>query len=157
MAKILTAYFSAEGTTRQVAERLASAVNADLFEIVPETPYSRADLNYTNPFARCNREKFTNRDVPLRGTAENFDTYDVVLIGFPIWYAGAPNAVNSFAKAYDWTGKKIALFATSGGSPIGKTKEKFLPYLNGKGTLLDAKLFRPSASEEELKRWAEEL
>lgn len=157
MTKILVAYFSAEGTTRKVAEKLSAVLGADLFEIRPSEPYTAADIKWTIPLSRCNREKVLKRPVPSEGTIGNFDEYDTVFIGFPIWYGGAPNIITTFAKKYDFTGKKIALFATSGGSPIGKTAEKFEPALNGKGTLLGAVLFKADASEEELKQWFENL
>ena len=136
--KTLVAYFSAEsGRTAGVAEKLAAAIGADLFEIKPEKPYSAADLNYMNPISRCNREFFGKKDVPVEGKIENFAEYEKVLIGFPIWYGCAPNVVNSFCSGYDFTGKKVALFATSGGSGIGKTKEKLQPFVKGAG-ILDA-------------------
>lgn len=137
--KTLVVYFSAErGTTAKVAQEIAKSVDADLFEIKPEKPYTAADLKWTNPVARCNREKIGKKDVPVVGTIENFTDYDTVYIGFPIWYACAPNVVNTFCKRYDWTGKTIHVFATSGGSGIGKTAEKLQPYVSG-GTIADAK------------------
>lgn len=133
--KTLIAYFSAEGTTAKVARDLASKIEADLFEIRPEKPYSAADLKWTNPVARCNREKIGKKDVPVVGTIDNFAEYDTVYIGFPIWYGCAPNVVNTFCKGYDWTGKNIIAFATSGGSGIGKTAEKLQPYVKGAKSL----------------------
>lgn len=139
--KILIAYFSAEKKrTASVAlslkEFLANkatdkAADVDVFEITPETPYTSADLRWVNPLARCNREKFTGKDVPVSGTVSNWEQYDVVFLGFPIWYGCAPNVVNTFCKAYDWSGKKVYAFATSGGSGIGNTAEKLKPYLKG--------------------------
>ena len=133
--KTLIAYFSAEGTTAKVARDLASKIEADLFEIRPEKPYSAADLKWTNPVARCNREKIGKKDVPVVGTIDNFAEYDTVYSGFPIWYGCAPNVVNTFCKGYDWTGKNIIAFATSGGSGIGKTAEKLQPYVKGAKSL----------------------
>lgn len=129
--KTLVAYFSAQGHTKRIAEDLAWIIGADLFEIVPEVPYTAADIKWTNPLSRCNKEKIGKKDVPVTGKIENFGDYEAIYIGFPIWYYGAPNVVNTFCKAYDWTGKKVALFATSGGSDIGKTIEKLQPYVNG--------------------------
>ena len=103
--------------------------------------------------SRCNKEKFGKKDVPVEGTVESFDAYDEVLIGFPIWYGCAPNVVNTFCKAYDWTGKKVAAFATSGGSGIGKTRDKLQPYVNG-AEVLDAVRV---ADIDEIKAWAESL
>ena len=136
----LVVYFSAEaGTTAKVAKDLAKKIGADLFEIKPEIPYSKADLRYINPLARCNREKFGNKDVPVAGRIENLSQYDTVYIGFPIWYGAAPNVVNTFCKGYDWKGITIHAFATSGGSGIGKTAEKLEPYVKG-AVSVDAKL-----------------
>lgn len=154
--KTLVAYFSAEsGRTASVAESLASAIGADLFEIKPEKPYSASDLNYMNPLARCNREHIARKNVPVSGRVVNFEQYDTVLIGFPIWYGCAPNVVNTFCKEYDFTGMKVAVFATSGGSGIGKTAEKLSPYVSG-ATVSDAKLIN-SVDKESLKRWVDSL
>ena len=139
MKKAIVIYFSAEqGKTRRIAEALAGKLSADLFEITPETPYSEADLKWTNPLARCNREKLGRKDVPVRGTVSDWEDYDTVYLGFPIWYYGAPNVVNSFCKAYDWSQKRVYIFATSGSSGIGKTAEKLSPCLKG-GKIMDAK------------------
>ena len=135
----LVAYFSAEGTTAKVAKDLAASIGADLYEIKPEKPYSAADIKWTNPLSRCNREKFGKKDVPVSGKVQGFEKYDSVVIGFPIWYGCAPNVVNTFCKGYDWTGKKVYAFATSGGSGIGKTAEKLQPYVKG-AVSVDAKL-----------------
>ena len=152
--KTLVAYFSAEaGTTAKVAGDLAEALGADLFEIVPKEPYTAADLKWTNPLARCNREKFGNKEVPVASKVENFGEYDRVFIGFPIWYGVAPNVVNAFCRDYDWTGKTVAAFATSGGSGIGKTAEKLQPYIRG-AAIAGAKLCRSAL---ELTDWAKGL
>ena len=127
--KTLVAYFSAEsGRTAGVAEKLAS---------------------------RCNREFFGKKDVPVVGKIENFAEYEKVLIGFPIWYGCAPNVVNTFCSGYDWSGKKVAAFATSGGSGIGKTAQKLAPYVKG-AEVVDARVVN-NAGVEELKSWAEGL
>ena len=154
--KALIAYFSAEsGRTANVAKSLAAAIGADLFEIKPEKPYTSSDLNYMNPFARCNREHITKKQVPVSGKVENFAEYDTVLIGFPIWYGCAPNVVNTFCKEYDFTGKRVAAFATSGGSGIGKTAEKLKPYVSG-ADVIDAKLMN-GVDRDTLKRWVDGL
>ena len=152
--KTLICYFSAEnGTTAKAAKDAAQILGFDLFVITPEQPYTAADLRYTNPLARCNKEKFGRKDVPVAGRIENFDDYDTVLIGFPIWYGCAPNVVNTFCRGYDWTGKRVAAFATSGGSGIGKTADRLRPYVTG-GDLLGAKLGHSGA---ELADWAKEI
>ena len=154
MMKTLIGYFSAEsGTTARVAKDAAAALGADLYEITPEKPYTAADLRYTNPLARCNREFFAKKDVPVVGRIDNFADYDTVLIGFPIWYGCAPLVVSSFCKGCDWSGKKVAAFATSGGSGIGKTAEKLRPFISG-GSLIDAKLVHSGA---EVSDWAKGL
>ena len=142
--KALVAYFSAEGTTAKLAKELSETTGADLFEIRPEQPYTAADIRWTNPLARCNREKLGKKDVPSVGTVENWSEYDTVYLGFPIWYYGAPNIVNTFCKAYDWTGKKLVLFATSGGSDIGKTAVKLQPYLKGEPNIVSAGVYHPA-------------
>ena len=134
----LVTYFSAEGTTAKVAKEYAEKIGADLFEIVPEVPYSTSDIRWVNPLARCNREQIGGKDVPVSGKIDDFGKYDTVYIGFPIWYGQAPRVVHTFCKGYDWTGKDIHIFATSGGSGIGKTAEKLQPSVSG-GNIIDAK------------------
>ena len=148
--KTLVAYFSAEGHTARVAREFAESIGADVFEIVPEEPYTDADINWRNPLSRCNKEKFGKKDVPVAGRVETFGDYDTVYIGFPIWYGCAPNVVNTFCKDYDWTGKTVKIFATSGGSGIGRTAEKLQPYVKG-AEAKDAKLVRSAA---DLAAWA---
>ncbi len=140
----LVTYFSAEGVTAKVAKEFAERIGADIFEIVPQEPYTRADINYMNPLARCNREQMGGKDVPIAGEIKDFDKYDTVYIGVPIWYAQAPRVVHTFAKGYDWTGKTVHAFATSGGSGIGKTAENLAPSLKG-AAAVDAKLAHSAA------------
>ncbi len=144
MATLVT-YFSAQGKTAQIAKDYAAQIGADIFEICPEEPYSDADIKFMNPVARCNREQIGNKEVPVSGTIENFGQYDTVYIGFPIWYGQAPRVIHTFCKGYDWTDKNIHLFATSGGSGIGKTAEKLEPSISG-GTIAEAKVVK-SVSE----------
>lgn len=136
---ILVTYFSAEGNTAKLAKEFAARIGADVFEIVPKEPYTKADINYLNPVSRCNREQIGGKDVPVEGKIENFDKYDTVYVGFPIWYGQAPRVVHTFAKGYDWTGKTVHAFATSGGSGIGKTAEKLSPSLKN-AVSVDAKI-----------------
>lgn len=144
MNKTLIVYFSASGVTARVAAEFAESAGADLFEIKPQKVYSSADLNWMNPVSRCNREKFGKKDVPVSGNVEHFEDYDTVYIGFPIWYGCAPNVVNTFCKGYDWSGKTVHAFATSGGSGIGKTAEKLRPFVKG-AVSVDAKLVSSAA------------
>lgn len=138
----LVAWFSAEGTIEKFARSLAEAIQADEFEIRPEVPYSEADIKWTNPLSRCNREKIGKKDVPVQAAVQNWEQYDMVCLGFPIWYYAAPNVINTFCKGYDWTGKKVVLFATSGGSDIGRTAEKLRPYLKGEPEIVSAAVYR---------------
>ena len=125
--KTLVAYFSASGTTEGVAKKVAEAAGADLFEIKPEVPYTNADLNWMDKKARSTVEMNDPSSRPATtGTVENMEQYDNVIIGFPIWWYVAPTIINTFLESYDFAGKKIALFATSGGSGFGKTDVHFL-------------------------------
>ena len=147
--KTLVACFSAQGTTAALAKRLADRLGADLFEIQPVEPYTAADIRWTNPLARCNREKIGKKDVPVAGAVADWESYDLVYLGFPIWYYGAPNVVNTFCKGYDWQGKRVALFATSGGSGIGRTAEKLQPYLST-GHIVAARVVRDAEELQDL-------
>ena len=153
--KTLTAYFSASGYTASLAKRVAEAAGGDLFEIKPVKPYTDADLKWTNPLARCNKEKIGKKDVPIADRVANFDEYDMVLIGFPVWYYAAPNIIETFVKSYDFSGKKVALFATSGGSDITKAPAKLQPLM--KGEIVGAKLFEADAHMSEIKPWISSL
>lgn len=153
--KTLTAFFSASGYTASLAKRVAQAADSDLFEIKPVKTYTDADLKWTNPLARCNKEKIGKKDVPIADKVENFDEYDMVLIGFPVWYYAAPNIIETFVKSYDFSGKKVALFATSGGSDITKAPAKLQPLM--KGEIVGAKLFAADAPVSEIKPWLSSL
>ena len=155
MSNTLVAYFSAEGTTADIAKRLAAAAGADIFEVAPQEPYTAADINWKNPLARCNKEKIGKKDVPVQGSIEGFEGYRTVFVGFPIWYYGAPNIIQTFMKGYDWSGKRIILFATSGGSDIGKTVSKLRPFVKGDARIIEAKLFKSSVTDDELKGFAD--
>ena len=137
MAKTLVAYFSASSgkVTEKVAREFAEAIGADIFKIEPVEPYTEADIKWTNPLSRCNREKMGNKDVPVSGKIDNLSEYERVFIGFPIWYMAQPNIINTFCKGYDWAGIRVYIFATSGGSGIGKTAEKLKPYVYGAAEL----------------------
>jgi len=152
--KTLVAYFSAEtGRTRKAAQAIAKLTRGELFEIKPEEEYTQADINWRNPLSRCNKEKMGKKDVPVAGKVEDFASFDTICLGFPIWYWSAPNVINTFCKDYDWTGKKIYVFATSGGSNIGKTAEKLTPYVTG-GKIVHAEVLK---NTEELKEWVKNV
>ena len=113
------------------------------------TPYTTADIQWTNPLARCNREKIGRKDVPVANTVADWAAYDTVYLGFPIWYYGAPNVVQTFCKAYDWQGKRVILFATSGGSDMGRTAEKLQPFVKN-GQIIKAQVLRGTSGLEGL-------
>ena len=154
MSKALVAYFSAGGVTERLAKDLADGAGADVFAIEPEVPYTKADLTYVNPVARCNREKIGKKDVPYVGKVEDMAQYDTVYIGFPIWYSGAPNVVKTFIKDYDFSGKKVAIFVTSGGTGIGKIAEKLQPLFGDGADIVAAERFNANAGAELMKAWA---
>lgn len=122
MSKILVAYFSASGTTKNTAIRLASAAGADLFEIKPAVAYTPSDLDWTNKKSRSSVEMNDPNSRPeIAETVSNMEEYDTVFIGFPIWWYVAPTIINTFLESYDFSGKTLIPFATSGGSGMGKT------------------------------------
>ena len=125
MSKKLVAFFSASGTTASLASELAKASDSDLYEIRPEIPYTIADLNWRNKLSRSTIEMNDPSSRPsLADTDLNVDEYDTVYLGFPIWWYIAPTIINTFLESYDFSGKKIILFATSGISGFGETLEK---------------------------------
>lgn len=125
MNKILVAYFSASGVTKKIAEMLAKEANADLYEIKPEIPYTKEDLNWMDKKSRSSIEMGDKSFRPAIVKDElDLSRYDQILLGFPIWWYVAPTIVNTFLESYDFTGKNITLFATSGGSGFGKTAEE---------------------------------
>ena len=124
MSKVLVAYFSATGTTAGAAKRLADAVKGDLFEIKPAAPYTASDLDWTDKHSRSTLEmKDPNSRPEVSSHVDNMDQYDTVFVGFPIWWYVAPTIINTFLEAYDFSGKTVIPFATSGGSGMGKTLE----------------------------------
>ena len=152
--KKLVAYFSASGVTGQTAKRLANAVNADLFEIKPAVPYTRADLDWTNKKSRSTVEMSDPDSRPeIAERCANMDDYDTVYIGFPIWWYVAPTVIDTFLESYDFTGKTLIPFATSGGSGMGKTLDvlkKVCPNADWRaGGIVNG------MSEKDLAAWAE--
>ena len=119
MKKTLIVYFSATGTTKAAAQKLANEYNADLYEITPEQPYTDADLNWRDKKSRSTLEMQDKSSRPaIKGTCENIAQYDTVWIGFPVWWYTAPTIVNTFIEAHDLSGKVLNVFATSGGSGV---------------------------------------
>lgn len=156
MSKKLVAYFSASGTTKKVAEHLAKAAGADLFEIKPAVPYSRADLDWTNKKSRSSIEMQNPDSRPaISEQLSNIEDYDTIFIGFPIWWYVAPTIIDTFLESYDFSGKTIIPFATSGGSGMGKTVEvlqALCPTANWK----DSKMLN-HISNTELQNWLRDL
>lgn len=157
MNRTLVAYFSASGVTAKLAENLAEAIGADIFEIEPETPYTKADLDWTNKKSRSTVEMNDPNSRPaVKYIRDNMQDYDIVFVGFPIWWYVAPTIINTFLESYDLTGKTIISFATSGGSGMGKTNEKLL--LSCKGAkLIEGKVISGKASKAELSDWVDSL
>ena len=157
--KTLVVYFSATGNTREIAEYIASATDGDLFEIIPEKIYSSEDLDWTNNNSRVSYEHDnpTERNVVLKTpNAENFDTYDTVFIGYPIWWGIAAWPVDSYIKANDFTGKTVIPFCTSASSGIGES-DTLLREAAGTGMWLDGVRFSSGTSDSELLHWLTEL
>ena len=155
MSKKLIAYFSASGTTAAVAKNLAKAAKADLYEIRPEAPYTSADLNWQNKNSRSSVEMRDKSSRPALADADaRIEEYDTVFIGFPIWWYVAPTIINSFLEQYDFTGKKIVLFATSGGSGFGKAVAGLQPSAPG-ATIVEGAVLNGRPNEAKLKAFAE--
>ncbi len=156
MAKALVAYFSASGVTKKLSENLAGAIGADLFEIVPETLYTDDDLNWRDKNSRSSVEMNDRSCRPaIASKVENMAQYDVVFIGFPVWWYREPSIIDTFAESYDFGGKTIVPFATSGTSGIGESG-KSIGELARDAHVFDGKRFKANASAEELKDWASE-
>ena len=156
MAKALVAYFSASGVTRKLSENLAGAIGADLFEIVPETLYTDDDLNWQDGNSRSLVEMNDRSCRPaISSKVENMPQYDVVFIGFPVWWYREPSIIDTFAESYDFGGKTIVPFATSGTSGIGESG-KNIGELAKDAHVFNGKRFKANASAEELKAWASE-
>lgn len=123
MSRTLAAYFSASGQTKHLAKTLAEVTEGDLFEIKPEQKYTSADLNWNNKGSRSSVEMNDKTSRPeIANTVENMDSYNTVFVGFPIWWYEAPRIIQTFLESYDFTGKTVIPFATSGGSGLGKTE-----------------------------------
>ena len=156
MGKKLVAYFSASGTTRKVAEMIATAAEADLYEIVPKQPYSKADLNWMDKKSRSSVEMSDKKFRPeLTDTDAQIDKYDEIILGFPIWWYVAPTIINTFLEGYDFTGKKIVLFATSGGSGFRNTVSELKPSAPD-ATIVEGKVFN-NATKQEIEEWVKHI
>ncbi len=155
--KALVAYFSASGVTAELAKRLAGSIGAQIYEIKPAVPYTQADLDWTDKQSRSTVEMQDKSCRPaLAGNDAPVADADVVFVGYPVWWYREPSIIDSFLEAYDFSGKKIVLFATSGGSGIGVEAPARAAEISGAS--VDAgKRFSADASAEELKTWAEKF
>jgi flavodoxin len=158
MGKKLVAYFSASGVTTALAKTLAEAAGAGLYEIKPEAPYTKADLDWTD---KKSRSAIEMQDPSFRPAIADKDAniadYDVVFVGFPIWWYVAPTIINTFLESYDFSGKTIVPFATSGSSGLGKTIEKLKPSVSGTAILKEGKLLNGGPSKDTLAKWIASL
>ncbi len=156
MKKKLVAYFSVSGTTRKVAEIIAEAGDCDLYEITPKVSYTRDDLDWMNKKSRSSVEMSDKKFRPeMAGADIEMDAYDEIILGFPIWWYVAPTIVNTFLEKYDFTGKKIILFATSGGSGFGKTVAELQPSAPG-AEIVEGKLLN-GMTDQQISDWVKAL
>lgn len=154
MTKALVAYFSASGTTARLAKRLAEGIGADTFEIEPEVPYTAADLDWTNQNSRSSIEMTDRTSRPAIATATpELAAYDVVFVGFPVWWYREPSIIDTFMESADFAGKTVVPFATSGSSQIGDSGENMAALAPG-ATVVAGKRFDANASGKELAAWA---
>ena len=158
MSEILVAYFSVSGRTAEVAKTLAKSAGADIYEIQPAVPYTQPDLNRMNKKSRSSVEMSDKSSRPaLADKSADIAGYDTILLGFLIWWYVAPTIINSFLENYDFSGKKIVLFATSGGSGFGKTVDSLKGSVAADTQIVEGKLLNGKLSETELKRWVDSL
>lgn len=152
MGKTLVAYFSASGNTKSKAEMIADGLGADLYEIKPKVSYSKEDLNWMDKKSRSSVEMNDKKFRPeLADKDANIGEYDTIVIGFPIWWYVAPTIINTFLESYDFTGKRIILFATSGGSSFGNTVSELAPSAPG-ADIIEGKLVNSKLSASEVKQ-----
>lgn len=158
MDKKLVAYFSASGNTAKAAKALAEAAAADLHEIRPLIPYTDDDLNWMDKKSRSSLEMNDPDSRPdIAGIVQNMEQYDVIFIGFPIWWYVAPSIINTFLESYDFSGKTIILFATSGGSGFGKTVERLRNSVSADTKIVEGDVLNSRVSVKELSQWIQEL
>ena len=154
---VLVAYFSATGNTEGIAQHLQSILDADLYEIVPEVPYTGEDLNYSNDSSRANQEQNDPAARPaITGTLEHPEDYDVVFLGYPIWWGQAPKVIYTFLESCDFGGATIVPFCTSGSSGIGSSADG-LQELTANAQWLDGQRFSSGASQDEVTQWVDSL
>ena len=158
MSKKLVAYFSASGVTAKVADMLADAVGADIYEIRPEVPYTKADLNWMDKKSRSTIEMNDRTSRPaIADKNAKVEQYDTIFLGFPIWWYRAPSIINTFLESYNFSGKKIILFATSGGSKFGKTVEELKVSVPDSCEIIEGKLLNGKQTIPAIRNWTEAL
>ena len=158
MSKTLVAYFSATGITKAVAKDIAEIVKGDIYEIKPEIPYTNADLNWMDKSSRSTVEMDDKSSRPaIVNDNAKIENYDTIYLGFPIWWYVAPTIVNTFLEKYDFSNKKIILFATSGGSGFGGTIEYLKKSVSDTTEFIEGKLLNYSPSKDEIKEWIDSL
>ena len=158
MSKKLVAYFSATGRTAKVAKLLAEALGANIHEIQPKIPYTKADLNWLNKKSRSSVEMNNKTFRPeIAESNVQIAEYDVIFLGFPIWWYVAPTIINTFLESSDFSGKKIILFATSGGSKFGKTVEELKVSVSADAEITEGKLLNGRQSIASVKAWTDAL
>lgn len=154
---ILVIYFSATGNTKAIAESIADGLHADTYEIVPQEPYTDADLDYNNNNSRSTQEMSNPSARPeISGTIDNFEQYDTVFIGYPIWWGEAPRILDTFVESYDFTGKTVVPFCTSISSGVGSSANR-LESLAGSGEWVDGQRFNETESADKVQEWAEQF
>ncbi|MCR5265546.1 MAG: NAD(P)H-dependent oxidoreductase [Cyanobacteria bacterium RUI128] len=157
MANILVAYFSASGVTREVGINLSEAIGADTYEIKPVQPYTTADLNWMDKNSRSSVEMKDFGSRPeIVDTDVKIEDYDIIFLGFPIWWYVAPTIINTFLEKYDFSDKRIVLFATSGGSGFGKTLDNIRVSVSESAEVIEGGILNHSPSVQQLKQWAEQ-
>ena len=158
MSMKLVAYFSASGVTAKVADMLADAVGADIHEIRPKVPYTKADLNWMNKNSRSSIEMADKTIRPeIAESNVKIENYDVIFLGFPIWWYVAPTIINTFLESADFSGKKVILFATSGGSKFGKTVEELKISVPDSCDIIEGKLLNGRQTIASVKEWTDKL
>ncbi|MDR0970367.1 MAG: NAD(P)H-dependent oxidoreductase [Lentimicrobiaceae bacterium] len=156
--KVLVTYFSATGTTKAVAEKLSKIMNADIYEIKPDVPYTSADLDWHDKESRSTIEMQDKNSRPaIADKNAKIEHYDIIYIGFPIWWHLAPTIINTFLESYDFSGKTIILFATSGSSGFGKTVENLKGSCSPKTIIKEGKVFSARSTEADIETWAKSM
>ena len=158
MSRKLVAYFSASGVTAKVAELLADAAGADVYQIEPAVEYTQADLNWMDKTSRSSVEMNNKKFRPaMVDTDAKIEDYETIFLGFPIWWYVAPTIINTFLEKYDFSGKKIILFATSGGSGFGKTVEELEVSVSGDAQIIEGKLLNGAQTLASVSEWVRSL